>query len=63
MCEIPNSMNRIEDLEPEKSEAYLHGFDCGKNGPNTTNCHFSIFGTKEGTSQWEKGKADGEKQK
>jgi len=32
------------------------GFDCGKNGPNQTNCHFSIFGSPELTRAWEKGK-------
>jgi len=40
--------------------AYRMGYDCGKNGPNETNCHFGIFGKKEHTRAWERGKADGE---
>ena len=45
------------------SYAYQMGKDCGINGANTTNCHFSIFSTKEQTKLWELGKADGEKQR
>lgn len=44
-------------------EAYRFGFDCGKNGPNTTNCHFSIFAMVENTRAWERGCEDGKKQK
>ena len=32
----------------------------GLKGPNTTNCHFSIFSTHEKTKAWEKGKAKGD---
>lgn len=38
--------------------AYRMGYDCGKNGANTTNCHFGIFSTPENTKAWERGKAD-----
>lgn len=40
--------------------AYQYGYDCGFNGPSDTNCHFSIFGSKDNTQAWEKGKALGE---
>ena len=33
------------------------GYDCGKNGANTTNCHFGLFATRELTGAWERGKA------
>lgn len=34
---------------------YEAGFDAAKNGANTTNCHFSYFGTRESTAEWERG--------
>lgn len=37
------------------------GYDCGKNRPNTENCHFSLFSTPERTKAWEEGKKAGEK--
>lgn len=36
--------------------AYKMGYDCEINGANTTNCHFSIFSSKENTRAWEEGK-------
>jgi hypothetical protein len=39
---------------------YLAGFDCGKNGPNISNCHFHNFATPEMTKRWEHGKSDAE---
>lgn len=39
---------------------YAAGFDCGKNGSNTKNCHFNWFSTKERTAEWERGKKAGE---
>jgi hypothetical protein len=39
---------------------YEAGYDCGKNGANETNCHFSIFGSRENTKEWERGKRDAE---
>ena len=49
-------------IPPNKTndECYKAGFDSGLNGPNTTNCHFSLFATKEKTARWEAGQADGE---
>ena len=44
----------------DKSYAYKMGYDCGKNEANTTNCHFSIFSSKENTKEWEHGKKDAE---
>ena len=40
----------------ERSEAYQMGHDCGLNGPNEKNCHFSIFSSRENTKEWERGK-------
>ncbi len=37
---------------------YRLGYDCGKNGSNTTNCHFAAFDTPEKTKEWERGQAD-----
>ena len=44
----------------DKTEAYAYrmGFDCGRNGPNTENCHFLIFSTQQNTKEWERGKED-----
>lgn len=39
-------------------QAYHLGYDCGKNGSNTTNSHFSIFSNPEFTKWWENGKRD-----
>ena len=39
---------------------YRAGYDCGKNGPNETNCHFEIFSTPQKTKRWELGKKDAE---
>lgn len=39
-----------------QEEAYSYGFDCEVNGANQTNCHFSIFSSKENTKAWEQGK-------
>lgn len=46
----------MEQLE----RAYQAGLDCGKNGPNITNCDLALFATPEMTRAWERGKADGE---
>ncbi len=56
-----NRMKKIMDIpKVEKSVAYDMGLDCGLNGANTTNCHFSIFADKENTKEWERGKRDSE---
>lgn len=41
---------------------YAAGRDCAKNGPNEVNCHFRWFGSVETTSEWERGKRDGDKE-
>ena len=46
-----------EDLA--KKQAREAGIDCGLNGPNTTNCHFSHFATPKLTAAWEGGKRHG----
>jgi len=46
-----------------KSKEYQAGYDAAINGPNTTNCHFSLFSTPEKTKEWERGKKDGEKKR
>ena len=43
--------------------AYDMGYDCGLNGANTTNCHFSLFSDKRMTHSWEQGKKAGERKK
>lgn len=39
------------------------GYDCGKNGPNETNCYFGIFSERRFTDEWERGKKLAEEQK
>lgn len=45
-------------MNDELKAAYDAGYDCEKNGANTTNCHFSIFSSKEKMEAWEEGKKD-----
>ena len=47
-------------MRKELESAYDSGYDAGLKGPNTTNCHFSIFSTHEKTKAWKKGKAKGD---
>ena len=35
------------------------GYDAGKNGPNTANCHFAFFAKPELTRAWERGNERG----
>ena len=46
-------MNRNEQY------AYDMGYDCGLNGPNKENCHYSIFSKPEYKQAWERGNRDG----
>ena len=41
-------------------ESYKMGYDCGKNGSNEINCHYTLFATPGSTAEWERGKADAE---
>lgn len=43
--------------------AYEMGIDCGRNGPNETNCHFSIFSEPFYTLAWDLGKEKGMNEK
>ena len=38
-----------------KEQAFDAGRDCAKNSANTTNCHFTLFATKELTKEWQRG--------
>ena len=42
----------------DAEEAYRRGWECGRNGPDMFNSHFSIFAKKENTKAWERGKKD-----
>jgi hypothetical protein len=55
---VNTMVSRLIPPKRDKSYAYKMGYDCGKNGANTTNCHFSIFSSKENTKEWERGKKD-----
>lgn len=64
--------NKIEELiakrwanlpKATEDEAYKAGYDCGKNGANTTNCAIKFFAAKEKMQSWERGKKDAETKK
>lgn len=40
--------------------AYKMGYDCGMNGASLTNSNYAIFSCPENTSEWERGKREGE---
>ena len=62
MKESKEFVKKITDIpKVEGSKAYNMGFDCGLNGANTTNCHFSIFQNQTNTKEWERGKKNAEK--
>ena len=42
--------------KPDEKICFANGYDCEMNGANTTNCHFSLFGSPERTKAWERGK-------
>jgi len=39
--------------------AYQMGLDCGRNGANAKNCHYSIFSEEFYTLAWDLGKKNG----
>lgn len=47
----------------KQSQYFKAGFDAGLNGPNSTNCHFDNFATKERTQEWESGQQAGKSAK
>jgi ribosome modulation factor len=54
----------IADL-PTRDEklCFAMGYDCGMNGADEKNCHFSLFSSPANTKAWEAGKAQAEKDK
>jgi hypothetical protein len=44
----------------QNKTAYELGWECGRDGANEQNCHFSIFSSPENTKAWEAGKRDAE---
>lgn len=52
----------FRELQPETDLDHCEamGFDCAENGANERNCHFTIFGTTDGTKAWETGKRKAE---
>jgi hypothetical protein len=46
-----------------KTPEYQAGFDCGRNGPNMSNCDFRHFATPEMTEHWKRGKRDAERER
>lgn len=51
-------LRRARDITEEEAERA--GRDCALNGPNQTNCHFSLFARPELTRAWERGKKAGD---
>ena len=45
----------------DESYAYRMGKDSVVNGANITNCHFTLFTSKELTEAWERGVKDADK--
>jgi ribosome modulation factor len=60
MRETLNVIHNILAECRKPRDPYRCGFDAGLNGPNTENCNFTIFSTKERAKEWERGKRDGE---
>lgn len=61
MKDWPELIKALIPPKRSKDYAYKMGKDCAKNGANTTNCHFSIFSSRENTEAWERGKNEKEK--
>ncbi len=51
-------MEKIEVTRTALEQAYEMGKDVAKHGPNTKNCHYALFVTKELLEAWENGKRD-----
>lgn len=45
----------IEAKQTPTDPHYKAGYDAGKNGENTTNCHYSHFASKRIMQQWQAG--------
>lgn len=59
----PEQIAQLQCRGVDLHEAYQMGRDCAERGADTTNCHFSIFNSREKTEAWERGKRDAEKEK
>lgn len=46
----------VTEIEAERA-----GYDAAVSGPNTTNCHFTIFASPALTKAWERGNELGKK--
>lgn len=58
----------LEDLiktvnSKDEKIAVAMGYDCGINGADEKNCHFSLFTTSELTKAWEQGKKKADEEK
>ena len=40
---------------------FQHGYDSAVRGPNTLNCHFTLFHSHEAMKEWERGNALGKR--
>ena len=58
MKEIEKFIKGLIPPKRSKKYAYKMGKDCAKNGPNTENCHFSIFSSRENADEWARGKKE-----
>jgi hypothetical protein len=50
---------RLATAKGTFATAYDAGHDAGLRGPDTNNCHFGYFRSKESTADWERGNRDG----
>jgi len=49
------NVTRMPYSDPHLINAFLAGVDYAKNGPDTKNCNFGFFSTKELMAAWSKG--------
>lgn len=62
MDELKNMIKSLLVTTRDIDRSYDMGKDYALNGVNKTNCHFSLFASREQTEAWERGKKDGEKE-
>jgi ribosome modulation factor len=57
-------MHLVESIPTTNEKiCYAMGYDCGMNGADAKNCHFSLFSKPEYTRAWEDGKRQAENDK
>ncbi len=61
--EFARRVNEAVAVGITSHDAYNAGYDCGRDGPNISNCALAYFATRERTAEWERGKTDGERAK